>query len=58
MVDIDAMIADVADDMANRQIGSAIVTKNDKLAGIITTVDICRAFAKLTRASTKSDDVA
>jgi acetoin utilization protein AcuB len=48
-VEIDAELADVADAMANQQIGSVLVTRKGKLAGIITTVDICRAFAELVR---------
>jgi len=48
-VEIDATIADVADAMANQHIGSVLVTRKGKLAGIITTVDICRAFAELLR---------
>jgi acetoin utilization protein AcuB len=48
-VDIETPIADVADAMANQQMGSVLVTRKGKLAGIITTVDICRAFAELVR---------
>ena len=48
-VDLDASIADVADAMADQQIGSVLVTRKGKLAGVITTVDICRAFAVLVR---------
>lgn len=57
-VDLDASIADVADAMANRQIGSVLVTRKGKLAGIITTVDICRAFAELVRAQHVPDETA
>ena len=48
-VELEAPIADVADAMANLQIGSVLVTRKGKLAGIITTVDVCRAFAALMR---------
>jgi CBS domain-containing protein len=58
VVDLDTPIAEVASTLANRQIGSALVTRQGKLAGIITTVDICRAFAELTRERTTPDDVA
>jgi acetoin utilization protein AcuB len=58
VVDLDTPIADVASTLADRQIGSAIVTRKGKLAGIITTVDICRAFADLTRRGDEPDDVA
>lgn len=58
VVELDAAIADVANTMADRHIGSALVTRKGKLAGIITTVDICRAFAELTRKHEQPDDVA
>lgn len=58
VVDLEAPIADVASAMADRQIGSVIVTRKGRLAGIITTVDICRAFAELTRKHETPDDVA
>lgn len=48
-VDLDTPIAEVAEAMANEHIGSVLVTRKGKLAGIITTVDICRAFAELVR---------
>jgi CBS domain-containing protein len=37
----------VAGTMAKRHIGSAIITKKEKLAGIFTSTDACRALAKL-----------
>ena len=33
--------------MSDKHIGSAIVMKNDKLAGILTHSDICRSYAEL-----------
>jgi CBS domain-containing protein len=33
--------------MSEKHIGSAIVMKNDKLAGILTHSDICRSYADL-----------
>jgi CBS domain-containing protein len=33
--------------MAEDHIGSAIVTKNDKLVGIFTVTDACRALAEV-----------
>ena len=57
-VELDAPIADVADAMANQQIGSVLVTRHGKLAGIITTVDICRAFAELVRKEPPPDEPA
>ncbi|HEY6923388.1 MAG TPA: CBS domain-containing protein [Steroidobacteraceae bacterium] len=38
-------VALVARTMANKHIGSAIVTKGDKLVGIFTVTDACRALA-------------
>ncbi|MEX1361683.1 MAG: CBS domain-containing protein [Nannocystaceae bacterium] len=57
-VEIDTAVAEVADMMANEHIGSVLVTRKGKLAGIITTVDICRAFAELLRAEGPPDVVA
>lgn len=57
-VEIDSPVAEVADAMANQQIGSVLVTRKGKLAGIITTVDICRAFAELLRKEGPPDEPA
>jgi acetoin utilization protein AcuB len=40
-------VATVARMMAEKHIGSAIVTKNDKLVGIFTVTDACRALAEV-----------
>ncbi len=40
-------LAKVARVMADRHIGCAIVTKNDKLVGIFTVTDACRALAQV-----------
>lgn len=40
-------VATVARTMAENHIGSAIVTKNDKLVGIFTVTDACRALAEV-----------
>lgn len=42
---------EVLDDMAQMQIGSAIVTLHGKLAGIFTATDACRWFAEFLRDS-------
>ena len=42
-----ASVAEVARLMAERHIGSAIVTKHDKLVGIFTVTDACRALAQV-----------
>ena len=41
--------ADVADTMARRHIGSAVVTKKGTVVGIFTATDACRALAHLLR---------
>ena len=40
----------VLTEMAERHIGCALVAENDRVAGIFTTVDACRAFADHLRA--------
>lgn len=39
----------VAETMAQRHIGSAVVTKDGKLVGVFTTTDACRALARVLR---------
>ena len=52
-------VAIVARTMAENHIGSAIVTKNDKLVGIFTVTDACRALAEvLGDHGERSDDAA
>ena len=46
IVDISTRLSAIASTLVERKIGSAIVTKNDKLVGILTTRDVCRALAK------------
>ena len=48
-VDIETRLEVVLDTLAERRIGSALVTKDDKLVGIVTSPDICRALAALIR---------
>ncbi len=47
VVDLHAPLAATMRAMAEKQFGSAVVQREGNLAGIITTVDICRAFAAL-----------
>ena len=47
IVPLSAPVGKVAKMMADRHIGSAIVTKNDKLVGIFTVTDACRALARV-----------
>lgn len=43
----DAQLDDVVRTMAEKKYGSAIVVQSQKVVGIFTTVDVCRAFAEL-----------
>lgn len=49
IVDLDTRLDEVLHHMAMHQIGSAIVTREDKLAGVFTTTDACRSFAEFLR---------
>ena len=43
----EAPLDEVVSEMASRKYGSAIVMQNEKVVGIFTTVDVCRALADL-----------
>ena len=47
LVDVTAPLDEVALNMAERHIGSAIVTKYGKLVGIFTSMDACHCLAEL-----------
>jgi acetoin utilization protein AcuB len=49
VVDASDLLEDVAAAMAERHIGSALVTRGGKLVGIFTTTDACRALARVLR---------
>ena len=49
VVEAGAPLDDVAATLAERHIGSALVTRGGKLVGIFTTSDACRALAKVLR---------
>ncbi len=49
VVEAHALLADVAATMAERHIGSALVTRGGKLVGIFTTTDACRALTRVLR---------
>lgn len=49
VVDAGDRLEDVATTMAERHVGSALVTRAGKLVGIFTTTDACRALARLLR---------
>ena len=44
------LLADVASTMAEHKYGSAVVMNAGKVVGMLTTVDLCRALARLLRA--------
>ncbi len=41
-------LSKVAAQMAKHKYGSAVVTDHGKVVGVLTTVDVCRAFAEVT----------
>jgi acetoin utilization protein AcuB len=41
-------VSDVANEMADRKLGSAIVRDGERVVGVFTVTDACRALAKLT----------
>jgi len=47
VVSPDAALDEVVSTMARGKLGSAVVTQHDKVVGIFTTVDACRAFSDL-----------
>lgn len=49
IVDIETRLETVLETMAERRIGSALITKDGNLVGIVTSPDICRALARLIR---------
>jgi acetoin utilization protein AcuB len=49
VVDAGASLLTVAATMADRHVGSALVTRGDKLVGIFTATDACRALARILR---------
>lgn len=55
-VQLDAPLDEVADYMADNHIGSALVMRGDKLAGILTITDVCRLLARVLRKYYVGDD--
>ncbi len=49
VVDAGTPLLSVASTMADRHLGSALVTRGDALVGIFTTTDACRALARVLR---------
>jgi acetoin utilization protein AcuB len=46
VVDLATPLVQVLSHMAEHRLGSALVTRHDKLAGVFTTTDACRVFAE------------
>ena len=46
VVDLRTPLAEVLRTMASKRLGSALVTRKGKLAGVFTSTDACRAFAE------------
>jgi CBS domain-containing protein len=51
IVDMSERLDHVAFQMADRRVGAAVVVRQGKLAGILTTTDVCRLLAELLRAT-------
>lgn len=49
VVEMNAPLDEVLAEMSRRQIGSAIVVRHQRLAGILSATDICRALAAILR---------
>ncbi len=58
VVDLATPLATVVRHMASQRIGSAVVTRRGKLAGVFTANDACRAFADYLEDSIDRDDAA
>jgi acetoin utilization protein AcuB len=56
MVDLTTPVEFVAREMAERRLGSALVTRQGKLVGIFTTTDACRLLADLLGGRRPDDD--
>ncbi len=53
-VPCDAPLDEVVAEMGGRKCDSAVVMQNDKVVGVLTTVDVCRAFADLLSRAAKA----
>jgi CBS domain-containing protein len=49
IVDLNERLDVVLQNMADRHIGSVLVTRNGRLAGVFTVTDVCRSFAQFLR---------
>ena len=56
VVDIHAPLDQVVEEMARRQLGSAIVLRGGRLAGILSATDVCRVLAEILRQRFPDED--
>jgi len=56
LIDLERPLDAVSAEMAERRIGCAIVMRGDKLAGILTTTDVCRLLTRVLRGNPPGDD--
>ena len=47
MVDLHTRLDQVVIEMAKRRVGSALVVRDGRLAGILTATDVCRLYGEL-----------
>ncbi|MCC0178957.1 CBS domain-containing protein, partial [Waterburya agarophytonicola K14] len=45
--EINTPLPAVIDEMTKQKIGAAIIVRSDRLAGIVTIIDICQAFSEI-----------
>ena len=56
VVEMSASLLEVVEEMVRRQIGSAIVVRHGRLAGILSSTDVCRVLAEILRQRFPSGD--
>jgi acetoin utilization protein AcuB len=55
-VDLETPLDRVTEAMAQRRVGSAIVVREQRVVGILTTTDVCRLLSEFLRESPPADD--
>jgi acetoin utilization protein AcuB len=56
VVEMSTPLDEVVEEMSRRQIGSAIVVRHQRLAGILSVTDVCRVLAEILRQRFPEDD--
>jgi acetoin utilization protein AcuB len=56
VVTLDTPLSEVAAEMSRRRIGSALIVRHGKLAGILSAMDICRILASVLNAEFPTSD--